>query len=124
MRNNPLNGLNMIFSDASISEVFQGILSCLCAKFGDLFAKCTISLNYAHIHRNYRLPRRRLIFLSNRLLQNLSANNTSLLILLKAADHPQCIYHERPWMIPCPQIGWFEEMLGNNSQSRYWKEHF
>ena len=27
-------------------------------------------------------------------------------------------------MLRCPQIGWFKVILGDNSQSRYWKEHF
>lgn len=71
-----------------------------------------------------RFRRRRLIFFSNRWLQNLSASNTSLLIFLNSAGCPQGIHHERPWMLPRPQIGWFEVMLGDNSQSRYWKEHF
>ena len=71
-----------------------------------------------------RLRRRRLIFIRNRWVQNLSANNTSLLIFLDFAGCPQGIYHKPPWILPRPQIGWFEVMLGDNSQSRYWKEHF
>ena len=71
-----------------------------------------------------RLPRVWLIFFSKRWLQNLLAINTSLLIFLNSAGCPQGIHHERPCMLPRPQIGWFEVMLGDNSQSRYWKEHF
>ena len=71
-----------------------------------------------------RLRGRRLIFLRNSWMQNLSANNTSLLIFLDSAGCPQGIHLKTPWMLPCPQIGWFEVMLGENSQSRYWKEYF
>ena len=49
MQKAPLNGLNVVSGGGSISGSFQLILSYLCAKFGDFFKKCTISLKIAHI---------------------------------------------------------------------------
>ena len=31
---------------------------------------------------------------------------------------------EWPWTLRRPRFGWFELMLEDESQSRYWKEHF
>ena len=38
--------------------------------------------------------------------------------------HLQSMQTERPWTLRHPRFGWFELMLEDESQSRYWKEHF
>ena len=38
--------------------------------------------------------------------------------------HLQRLSRERPWTPPRPEFGWFELILADDSQTRYWKEHF
>jgi len=53
-----------------------------------------------------------------------AATSTNLALLNVAYMYLQSMPTERPWTLRRPRFGWFELMLEDESQSRYWKEHF
>ena len=74
-----------------------------------------------------RQKRRRLfLFLQCGLLSQTlpTMTSTTLTFLNVAHMRLQSMKTERPWTLPRPRFVWFELMLEDKSQSRYWKKHF
>lgn len=73
-----------------------------------------------------RRRRRLFLFLQRGLLSQTlpTATSTNLALLNVAYMYLQSMPTERPWTLRRPRFGWFELMLEDESQSRYWKEHF
>ena len=81
------------------------------------------------IKRNMAMRRRRrwlFLFLQRGLLSQTLPTATSATLTLLNIAHMQLqnMKTERPWTLRRPNFGWFELMLEDESQSRYWKEHF
>ena len=57
-----------------------------------------------------------------RRLQMLQTTTTLLLIAIARVVNPRV--DREFWVIPRPGVGWFEVILQDERQSRYWKEHF
>ena len=72
--------------------------------------------------------RRRMFFLLHEMNQNLRRlqmlQTTTNLLLLAVARVANPRLDREFWVIPRPEIGWFEVILQDERQSRYWKEHF
>ena len=73
-----------------------------------------------------RRRRRLFLFLQRGLLSQTlpTATSTNLALLNVAYMYLQSMRTERPWTLRRPRFGWFELMLEEESQCRYWKEHF
>ena len=57
-----------------------------------------------------------------RRLQMLQTTTNLLLLAVARVANPRL--DREFWVIPRPEIGWFEVILQDERQSRYWKEHF
>ena len=72
--------------------------------------------------------KRRMFLILHRIKQNLlflqSIQTATLTLLVAAARvvHPRL--EREYWALPRPRLGWFELILQDDRQSRYWEEHF
>ena len=55
-------------------------------------------------------------------LQSIQTATLTLLVAAARVVHPRL--EREYWALPRPRLGWFELILQDDRQSRYWKEHF
>ena len=77
--------------------------------------------------RSLARKRRRLFLMLRQMNQNLMyfqyVQTITLAVLFMVRMAAQ-INQRQWWMLPRPQLGWFEVIFGDERQSGYWKEHF
>jgi hypothetical protein len=85
-------------------------------------------LRNAKKRRALNRRRRRMHLLLHQMDQNMRRlkmlQTTTTLLLLAVAKVIYPRLDREFWVIPRPRVGWFEVILQDERQSRYWKEHF